>query len=253
MTFAGKEFFLLPFTKEFYSSIAIRCRGSELRNYSAQESILHFLSAMCWYYNDSVNVVSWGNSSSGGILNPGGWRMLHNKRINSCLHMLGSDAMYLYNLQNDKTAKKALSFYREGLSLGSSFHSYLYYPAYSFLSFYKILELCFPKSGEKIEWIGNQLLDIAQENSTEAKKSYQKIVAINSNVSGHIWMSGRNAAAHAHEEPSYDPGDFKNWNDFFIQLPLIRRLAQKALENRLGLKTRENIHKMLMKSFYSTK
>lgn len=117
----------------------------------------------------------------------------------------------------------AYAFYKEGLSSSSVY--------YSFLSFYKIIQLAFGENASKItNWINNNLDKIrypmASERIKEIKNEKGDIVS-------YLFHSGRCAIAHVKNKPVVDPDNPEDRRRLNKDLPIVKGLARYAIESGL--------------------
>jgi hypothetical protein len=127
----------------------------------------------------------------------------------------------------------ALALMREGHSLN--------HPAYAFLSFYRVLEAALPDGRQRGAWITANLDRIFDHRGREALEKL-KATGI-TDFGGHLYKSGRQAIAHAAADPVINPDDASDYDRLQGELPIMRGLAQLAIEEILGIKTRHTIWK----------
>lgn len=129
------------------------------------------------------------------------------------------------NLTNNQ--QLALALFREADGLSH------YHYGYSFLSYYKIINLV-KKNGEKqTKWIRNNLndlKDIALTRADELKNDGE-------NIENYLFVSCRCALAHAGVDPTVNPDDVNDSVRLYKDLPLIRHLAKKMIESHFAIKT----------------
>ena len=121
----------------------------------------------------------------------------------------------------------AYAFYKEGLSSSSVY--------YSFLSFYKVIQLAFNENDAQIKnWINNNL-DPNKLRYPGVIERVKELQDQGKNVAVHLLSSGRVAIAHAKPrgiraaDPD-NPDDKRRLNE---DLPIIKGLARYAIESRL--------------------
>ena len=127
----------------------------------------------------------------------------------------------------------ALALFREALNV-DSLH-------YRFLSYYKIINILHkagkpdPKKGgpAQVTWI-NQTIPKLQD--WEAQKRIKEIQPQISDVGVYLYESGRCAIAHAYGNPVADPDDPKDTMRLSQDLPLVKALAEYAIEYEFGIK-----------------
>jgi hypothetical protein len=120
----------------------------------------------------------------------------------------------------------ALSLYREGVSSGS--------PFYSFLNFYKIIQFAFRENPRPIiTWIDAN----APKMSSFKDEHFQKdFAAFGKTVSDYLWEANRNAIAHvnlASGKEVVDPDNVTHLRRVNSALNLIKDLAQEAIKTGL--------------------
>jgi hypothetical protein len=117
----------------------------------------------------------------------------------------------------------ALAFYREGLSGGSVY--------YSFLSFYKVIQLAFNEDANRIsEWIKGNLFEIREPQVKEWAATVERE---SGDIVGYLFKSGRCAIAHTKNEPVVDPDDPADRMRLSKDLHIVEGLARRAIETGL--------------------
>jgi len=118
----------------------------------------------------------------------------------------------------------AYAFYKEGLNSSSVY--------YSFLSFYKIIQLAFGENANNItNWINNNLDKIGYPGTSERIK---EIKNEKGNVVDYLFHSGRCAIAHVKNDPIADPDNPKDCLRLTKDLPIVKGLSHYAIESELS-------------------
>jgi len=125
-------------------------------------------------------------------------------------------------------AALALALYREGLNLRPTS------VPFSFLSFFKILNINHGKGREQVAWINNNLLNIKYDPELARLAYLRKNVA---DVGNYMYELGRCAVAHAHAAPTSNPDDYSDRKRLENDLELIKKLAAIAIENDFGVRS----------------
>lgn len=149
-------------------------------------------------------------------------------------HVITGDLALTY-LPEAQDAKQsiALGLMREGRGLN--------HPAYAFLSFYRVLEAAMPDGKTREKWVADNLDAIFDRGGQEALGRL-KASGIE-NVGAHLYKSGRMAIAHAKDDPIINPDDASDYDRIAGELPIMRGLAELAIERVLGIKTRSTIYR----------
>jgi hypothetical protein len=128
----------------------------------------------------------------------------------------------------DEKALLALGLMREGRGLN--------HVGYSFLSFYRVLEIAFSSDKQRIAWISAALPNLTGYGVKEAidRINAQGIA----DIGLHLYQSGRCAIAHANRKPIVDPDKPADSRRLWSELPIVRALAIKAIEEVFGVETR---------------
>lgn len=216
--FRGRTLYLLPVATHpdhniaNHPAVAVRLEvGEQFRD--GQVLISHFLSSLAWSAQQPVEVVQWtgGNipRSMGGY--SGGTMMTD-----------GFSQPYVPDPANPQ-ARLALGFYREGM--------YLNHVAYQCLSYFKILNIFLRNGDQQIEWIDANLAKVTDQ---QAKK---RIANLSANIGEFLYGSNRCAVAHAGGTPTADPENPEDMAQLRDDLPLVRALAEIAIEDHFGVKS----------------
>jgi hypothetical protein len=124
----------------------------------------------------------------------------------------------------DEKALLALGLMREGRSLN--------HVGYAFLSFYRVLEVALSTDRQRIAWISAALANLTGHSVKEALDGIKA-----PDIGLHLFQSGRCAMAHANREPIVDPDKPADVRRLGSELPIVRALAVKAIEEVFGVET----------------
>ena len=222
--FRGRYIYLIPLKDDRPAYATTTSKPNE--TYKETHNVLaSFLSSLSWLENIPLTIQE---HSGGGRPYPLGY-------IGQAISMLIS-SFDKENLPDpsDKMARKALAFYREGLSINNTF--------YSFLSFYKIINIIKEKGADQKNWINsklNQLGHESQQRITELKKSHPQI-----DIATHLYNDGRCAIAHASQtQLTLDPDDLDELERLKKDKIIIKELSAIALEEELGIKSPKTLRK----------
>jgi len=219
--YGGRTYVLLPEDEKLYPAIALRGDPD-----TARRAILELASALAWVEHGAVTIESWGGGSHPFRIG---------KRIGGQITAAKFQIDYL-PAPAEKNQKLALAMYHEGTSL---VHVHV---AYSFLSFYKIVNLVSGITGkEQIAWINSNTGAIGNHRTSERLKQLQKD---GHSIGEYIYQSCRCAIAHAGDprNPVIDPHDIEDQKRLYADLPLVIALAQVALEKELGIKSTHTVY-----------
>lgn len=133
----------------------------------------------------------------------------------------------------DGQAKLALALMREGRGLNHT--------AYSFLSFFRVLEVAIGNGQKRKEWMPDALERIHDSRASQAVADL-KAKGIE-DVAKHLFDSGRCAIAHASADPIINPDDPADSRRLYKELPIMMNLAVMAIEENLGVKTSSTIYR----------
>lgn len=225
--FRNRPIFIMPFTHDSernsttWPAVAVTLLPNE--SYAeGQVLLMHFLSSLSWVENKGTNVRTW---TGGSLPTPMGGDVVK--------PILTSNAYYPYLPDpEDKKTRWALGFYREGL--------YLKHPAYQCLSFFKILNILFPQSKDQIKWIDTKMEFITDH---QAKLRIAQIQSSGHNLGKYLYGHNRSAVAHAGGDPTFDPENPEDLQRFSEDLPLVKRLAEAAIEDNFILKSALTVYR----------
>ncbi len=217
LVFAGYETWIVPLTIECCPGVAINC--SQGINEEEAELLLYRL----------VSVISWREQTGISIIVRTGGNLPH---------MMGRDNNSMISIRRgfdfteiicpeEEGPRVALALMREARSL--------YHHAYSFLSFWKVLEWSFPNTKERSEWMQRQLLTLDGHGVSEARASIP--VTDPAAMAKHLFESGRGAVAHARVHPIINPDRPRDAARLFLELPIVRELAIRAIEEVFKIDT----------------
>ncbi|MGY4235091.1 hypothetical protein ACVIIW_004038 [Bradyrhizobium sp. USDA 4449] len=216
--YRGREIWILPIAHDLVPAVAARCPPSDSRE-DCERLLMRFLSALAWVNRTGILVSGFGG---GGL--PRQMRHESSLGISICQDF---DLQYLPEPTDDK-ALLALALMREGRGLN--------HPGYSFLSFYRVLEVALGQGKKRqIEWINDQITHGLGHYPKDAIDGLrQQGIA---DIGAHLYESGRCAIAHAAEEPIIDPDDPIDARRLWTERPLMLELAERAIEEKLGVET----------------
>jgi hypothetical protein len=214
----GVDIWITPVTKTSFPALAMMVPPGKSRA-ECEELLMRFLSMLSWVEERGFMVEGVGG---GNLPRPMGRHKEHG--IATCDEF---DLSYFPEITN-KDAMLALALMREGRGLNRA--------GYAFLSFYRVLEVKFPTKRQCVAWISASLPNLTGYGVQEAlaRISGQGI----SDVGLHLYKSGRCAMAHANRHPIVDPDKPADARRLSSELPIMRALAIKAIEELFGVETR---------------
>jgi hypothetical protein len=223
VSYRGAKIWIIPVMKNFYPALAMRV-GDGYSREDAGRLLMRFLSALSWVERRGYLVEGIGGGSS-----PFPMGRDKERGFSIC------EEFNLTSLPDpsEEQALLALALMREGRGLN--------HPAYAFLSFYRILEVAFPNGAAIKAWLGSTVGSLTGFGVAEAMAKLKDDGR--DDVPAHLWESGRCAVAHANREPVVDPDDPADARRMRDELPIIRALAEKAIEEKLGVKTPTTIYR----------
>jgi hypothetical protein len=218
--FEGHAIWVIPATTDHYPGLAIN-RPSDLPEDECWAMLHRALSMLAWQQNAGVVVLY----RSGGSIP----QMM---RMNEKPVAFVRASFDLTELPQPTTgrAKLALALMREARSLN--------HPAFAFLSFYKVIETAIPNGKERANWIDANIENLGARGK-EAVEELKPTVS--GNLGAHLRESGRHAIAHARLHSVINPDDPRDATRLRNELPIMEALAERAIEERLGVQTTHTI------------
>lgn len=216
VVFEGKTLFVLPEDGENMPAAFLKClkhEAVELRGV-----ISRFLSAWSWAEGRGLRVANW---TSGSLPYRSSGQNFKVRTTRFDFEELPTDL--------PKAAAIALAHYREGLALQ--------HVAYSFLSFYKVINAVFKNKEEQRRWMRDNVDLIDDERAQKRLKELRQDPEVKS-VQDYIYTACRNAVAHSH--PDFDPVDPDDPTDeirLSKDLPVVKALARRLINTEIGLET----------------
>lgn len=215
LTFENKRLVLSPMTREHAPTVSLYVE-TEITFEAGGTLLCRFLSRLAWsmdagisneFFSGSNNPEHPGlmgrlNYSDFGWINCEPWQLLYMPKVSTL------------------SAELALALYREGMTLDSI--------PFSFLSYFKILNIQHEKGDVQQTWINDNLNKISgiieKQRLQELQNSYQ-------NIGKYLYKQGRCAVAHAHNTPIVNPDNYADKRRLELDLPLMKELANIYIEN----------------------
>ncbi|MGN6288709.1 MAG: methylamine utilization protein MauJ [Sphingopyxis terrae] len=216
--FSGHTLWLIPITQEDHPGVAIR-RPLDMAQEDAESLLYRFLSVVAWREDAGIVVAH----------RTGGSRP-HMMGLNRKIGFAVRDSFDFTDLisPEEEGPRIALALMREARSLN--------HYGYAFLSYWRVLELAFPKTRARVEWMEATLPTLDGRGIREARESIASQAV--ENICSHLFESGRCAIAHATGKPVINPDDPRDALRLYRELPLVREMAVRAVEERFGIPTR---------------
>jgi len=206
----------------------------------AIEMGLQFLSEISWLYDTSVEILTFGGGGHKTPMN------IINRRFSRVQNViLLEDYRKISRNQEDAIA---LGLFREGRSARSIY--------YSFLSYFKIINLHNSTGPSQISWINANIGHVKDSIAlrTMSELSKQGI----SDIGDHLYRSGRCAIAHAYISDGkkiVNPNSFDDYARISQELPIIKDLSKTFIIRELALPTEIDLYKEIQfigfKSFFT--
>jgi hypothetical protein len=112
--------------------------------------------------------------------------------------------------------------------------------AYECLSFFKILNVFLDKGPAQQAWIN---ANVANLTEPVAKRRAAFLAKTEGDVGKYLYASNRCAVAHAYSTPTVDPEDPVDLRRLRDDLPLVRALAEYAIEHHFGVKSAMTVYR----------
>lgn len=217
----GVDIWIIPIMKGYYPAVAVMVPPGKSRA-ECEELLMRFLSMLSWVEERGFTVDGLGG---GNLPRPMGRDK--ERGFSICDEF---DLSYFPEV-TDQKAQLALGLMREGRGLNHA--------GYAFLSFYKILETAFPKDAKHIAWISASIASLTGFGIKEALDGIRaQGITTPDDIGTHLFQSGRCAMAHGARKPIVDPDKPGDLRRLGSELPIVRALAVKAIEEVFGVDTR---------------
>jgi Methylamine utilization protein MauJ len=219
----GVNIWIMPIMKGFYPAVALMVPPGKSRA-EYEVLVMRFISMLSWIEEKGFSVEGGGPSGS-NLPRPMGREK--ERGFSICDEF---DLSYLPEVTDDD-AMLALALMREGRGIN--------HVGYAFLSFYKILETAFPSGTKRIAWIASSIAGLSGYGVKDALDGI-KVQGITTpdDIGTHLFKSGRCAMAHGARKPIIDPDKPGDLRRLGSELPIVRALATKAIEDIFGVETR---------------
>jgi hypothetical protein len=223
LDFDAHRVWIIPLTSECYPGVAIK-RPQNLSRNDAEGLLFRLLSVISWREECGIAVAH----RTGGNLP----------------HMMGLDKKSGFSIRESfdftdvicpqfEGSRVALALMREARSLN--------HHGYAFLSYWRVLEIAFPESRARVAWMEATLPTLSGQGIREALASIVLLGA--ADVCRHLFESGRCAIAHATGQPIINPDDPRDAARLSCELPVVREMATRVIEERFGIDTLRTEHR----------
>lgn len=213
--FKGKKLRWINQSENLHGVLIIPVK--DRNNYGIEyESAMRFLSRLAFDADMPINVITSVGSATRF------YPMLHQtKRTGGVVYPADYSLRLLESFSDRQNLAYAL--YKEGLSSSSVY--------YSFLSFYKVIQLAFRENRQRItDWINDNSDKIRYP---EASKRIKEIKNEKGDIVKYLFHSGRCAIAHVKNDPTVDPDNPEDRLRLNKDLPIVKGLARCAIESGL--------------------
>jgi len=217
--FRGHTITLRPETTERAPSLVVRI-GSEFDLLAARRLLQEFMSVLAWVRGGAlVETTSACTSGAPLFIGKGIGRFIDDAPIEHLPE------------PTDPRGKLGLALYREASSANLL--------PYQFLGYFKIINILYGPGPDQVAWINRT---VGKLNDKQAVERRDQLVAQNLDVGAYLYKSGRCAVAHAFDQNSVvNPDEPEDIQLLSADLPLIKTLAEYAVENELGVKSYRTI------------
>ncbi len=137
--------------------------------------------------------------------------------------LLGAPELTYDGTNVNKNQTLALALYKEGINSKSIY--------YSFLSYYKIIELLFQSKNDIINFI-NDSRDLLIISSGSNKARVAEIATLDKDLGNYMYLSCRCAVAHARQpDNTINPDNIDDYRRLTKDLPLIQEMAKHTIKS----------------------
>jgi hypothetical protein len=221
VTYRGEAFFIVPIMRGYFPAVAMKVPKGKSRA-ECEKLVMRFVSNLAWVEDQGLIVDGLG----GGSL-PAPMGRDKERGLSICEEF---DLSY-FPEPTSVRALLALALMREGRGLN--------HPAYAFLSFFRVLEVAFQNGRDRLAWVSANAATVKGFRVREALAELAKKGV--TDIGKHLFESGRCAVAHANRTPIVDPDDPADMRRMSSELPIMRALAEKAIEEELGVETSHTV------------
>lgn len=221
LPFEGMDFILRPEDDQVMATICFNARLHRLDVKQGQAKILKLATAMSWGDGGSLAVTRWVSGS-----HPIG---LGNRRMRVVREFMTPDDL---PQPAEEEAWVALALFREGLASQN--------PFYAFLNFFKVIAAIHRDGRARGAWIQGKLASL---DADLAIKRHDELRASVPDVARYLFDEGRNAIAHAEKDYFVNPDEPLDYERISQDIPIIRNLAEIAIEEQHKLLRRRTRYK----------
>jgi len=212
--YLGEKYLLRPESDDEPQSVSLRCPAG-MTMVAGRLLVNRFLSALSWVEGHGIiEIFSVGSNGPKPVKVGKGKTRFISKNFR---------ADYLPEPNDDKS-RRALALYREAQSLNSA--------TYSFLGFFKVLNVLFKNGKEQKAWVNSNL---GFASGYKASKRLLELRELHKDIGEYLYVQGRCAVAHAFSDPAIDPDVPEDVERLTADLPLIEELSTIAIERELGI------------------
>ena len=216
--YLGRGYWLLPETKQTPPAVASLKADDDRR--SGKLRMMRFMSALAWAHSAGLSTIGVGGCGRLRIEGPPN-RLAVTQGRDFRIGTLPSPASDLERL--------VLALMREARSLK--------HPAYSFLTFFRVIEALVPGK-ERKDWIPAQIDSLLASKDNAIHGLWHLTGSSAGLLSDHLHEARRCAIAHGQlrtGKPVVDPDDLMTRDEIQSELRLVARLAEHAVQERLTL------------------
>jgi hypothetical protein len=220
--YRGEAVWILPVMKGFHPAVAMKVPQTKSRS-ECEKLLMRFISNLSWVEGRGFMVEGLGGGSLPAPMGRDKERGIP----------IGEEFDLSYFPEPTSVeALRALALMREGRGLN--------HPAYAFLSFFRVLEVAFSDSKRRQKWVSDNTGSVHGHGVADALAGL-RLKGV-TDIGAHLYESGRCAIAHANRTPIVDPDDPADTRRLQSELPIMMALAQKAIEEELGIETSQTVY-----------
>lgn len=211
--FKGLDFILRPQTKDHAPTICLNASKAGITAKDGRDLIMQFGSALAFSEGQGFEVHTWIGGSSAVFIGRGQGHVIQEFLEPEYLPIIP-----------DEDCATAIALYREGLSSVSNF--------YAFLNLYKVLSFIHREGKKRGEWIDAALSKLTDARAKERLAELQKDGIA---PGEYLRDSGRHAITHSEKDEFVNPDKMMDHERIYRDLPIMRALARKAIEERFQI------------------